>query len=647
MISQDDILLNKLSELVLTNLENEQFGVEDLSEQLGMSRSHLHRKLKHLKGVSISQYIRDIRLEQAEDMLRNNVATVSEIAYKVGFSSPSYFHRCFQEKYGCSPGEFKKSLEENEALQANIVVTDALKNEQIQSEVYHEVKSHLSSKNNKSFLSLKVISAAVIVMIITVSGYYFLNPTKQTYESIAFLPIQNLTGDPEQDYFANGLHDALIAEMGQISGLRVISRTSSMRYVNNSSRLQDIAKELGVNLLVEGAVMGSNNNVRIQLKLIEVFPQERNLWSKDYKQDLRNIEFLQSEMIKNIANEIHVGLTPEEEKKLAATKEIDPEAYKAYLKGMFHWNKLTENDLNLAMDYFDQALAIDSSYMHAYAGKSYVWTGRLQQGLTSYFEGSEMMQLQSLKEKTNALGNTPAELYYVLGTVSCWVEWEYEEAERLLKMALSLNPNHSAARAYLSHVLNILNKPEEAMEQIDMAIQLDPYNPLYRALYGMDLNFSRQFDKAISILGATLKTSPNDPVALSTLRTAYHMKGMEEEALEIWKTSYAAKNDFDAVEALIVGEKEGGYSGALENLAQYLIDRSETTYVTPWQIGTLYTRAGNVEKAVLWLEKAYYAHDSNMPYICIDPIFDVLRNDTNFQKLIEKMRLFCSSSKRS
>lgn len=642
MLSQDELLLKKLSETVLENLENEQFGVEDLSNQLGISRSHLHRKLKQLKGISISQYIRDIRLGQAEELLINNVATVSEIAYRVGFSSPSYFHKCFQEKYGCSPGEFKKNAEDTATLQTETSTPDILEEVKDQSEALETVIRQEESRNTIHRLSPKVLGLTVAVILLLISGIYTFYPEEQTHQSIAFLPIQNFTGDPEQDYFANGLHDALIAEMGQISGLRVISRTSSMRYINTNSRLQNIAEELGVDAVVEGAVTGNKDNIRIQLKLIEVYPKERSLWSKDYKQDLRNIELIQSEMVKNIANEIHISLTPDEEKKLANTRQIDPEAYKAYLKGMYHWNKLTENDLNLAMDYFDKALAIDSSYIEAYAGKSYVWGGRLQQGLVSYFESSGMMKLQNLKEKTKTLGNTPAELYYVLGTVSCWVEWEYEEAEKLLKMAISSNPNHSAARAYLSHVLNILNKPDEAMEQIDMAIQLDPYNPLFRALFGMDLNFSRQFDKAIAILGATLKTSPNDPVALSTLRTAYHMKGMEAEALEIWKTSYAAKNDFEAVEALIVGEKEGGYSAALEGLAQLLIDRSENTYVTPWQIGTLYTRAGNTEKAVLWLEKAYYAHDSNMPYICIDPIFDVLRGDPSYQKLIEKMKLFCA-----
>jgi tetratricopeptide (TPR) repeat protein len=170
--------------------------------------------------------------------------------------------------------------------------------------------------------------------------------------------------------------------------------------------------------------------------------------------------------------------------------------------------------------------------------------------------------------------------------------------------------------------LNILKRPEEAMTQIQRALELDPLNALFRGHYAMDLMYARRYDDAIAVIRDTLKTSPNDLIALSTLRSAYHMKQMYPEALEAWKVSYAARGDHEAGEALARGFREGGYPMALQRAAETLSARSRTTYVPSWQIGTLYTRAGKKDAALEWLEKAYQAHDPNMPYISVDPIFD-------------------------
>jgi TolB-like protein/lipoprotein NlpI len=483
-----------------------------------------------------------------------------------------------------------------------------------------------------------LVGVLVVALVITIGLLYY--PARQIHKSIAILPLNNYTGDPEQDYFVQGFHDAIIGALGQISALRVISRTSTRRYdTENPPSIQEIAKALDVETIVEGSVMGSGNHIRIQLQLIEAFPEERHLWAKEYIQDMRNVNVLQNNVVRNIAEEIQVGLTPEEERLLEQAPTVNPEAYKAYLKGRFHWDKLTEEDLNSAMEYFELAQKIDPEYPLAYAGISLVWIGRLQQGLTSYFDSGTEMKMAALKAKVMELENTPPEVYHTLGVMSCWVDWNYEQAETYFRKAIALNPNYSSARAYLSHVLNILHQPDEAMEQIEIALKLDPFNPLYQALYGMDLMYSRQFNKAVRVLNATLKKAPTDPVALSTLKTAYHMKSMYPEALAIWKLSYEAKGDTQAVDALKKGERENGYPGALKQLAELLIKRSDTSYVTPWQIATLYTRAGNKEKAINWLEKAYHARDNNMPYIGVDPIFEIVHSDSRFQDLLEKMNL--------
>ncbi len=625
-LSMNESFIQKVEEIVLKNIENEEFGVKELALQVGISRSQLYRKLKFLKSKSISQFIREIRLKEAMKLLQDDVATVSEISYRVGFGSPSYFNKSFQKKYGFPPGEAKhkyvEKFQEKSAGENVIPFDQSL------------IKTKKWPLKLKSFLALGLIAIMAII------AGYLVYQRAPAHKSIAVLPLNNFTGDPEQDYFVNGFHDALIGALGQISALRVISRTSTLRYDGkNMASIQEIARDLDVETLIEGSVMGSGDRIRIQLQLIEAFPKERHLWAKEYDQDLRNINVLQSEVVRIIAEEIHVGFTPEEETLLKQTPEVNEEAYKAYLKGKFHWDKLTEEDLNIAMDYFELARKIDPQYPLAYAGISLVWCGRLQQGLTSYFESGAEMKMAALKAKVMELEKTPPEVYFTLGAMSCWVDWDYAQAEVYLNKAIVLNPNYSAARAYLSHVLNILHRPNEAMEQIDMALKLDPFNPLYQALYGMDLLYAREFNKAIRILNETLKKAPTDPVALATLRTAYHMKSMYTEALFIWKLSYEAKGDQIAVDALRRGERTNGYPGALENLAQLLIQRSDTTYVTPWQIATLYTRAGNKDKAISWLQKAYTARDNNMPYLGVDPIFDIFRTDPRFQNLLEKVNL--------
>ena len=455
--------------------------------------------------------------------------------------------------------------------------------------------------------------------------------------AIAVLPFYNLTGNPDQDYLVDGMHDALIGDLGQLSGLRVISRTSTLRYKkNNQLSLQEIAKALDVKVLVEGSVLSSSDSIHIQLKLIEAFPKERQLWSQEYTQSVGKILSMENRIIQDIARKIDVNLKPEEASSLAKSPEVDPEAYKAYMQGIFYWNKLTPESLETALKYFEIAKGIDPEFALAYAGIANVWVGKSQLGITSYVEA--LPKIEEAVEKALKLDSTSAEIYESKAWLS-WDKWNFKETEASFRKAIELNPNFSRARAYLSNTLIAINKPKEAMEHMEIALKLDPFNNLYKAIYGMNLNFTRQYDKAIDIFESALKTSPHDLLALSNLRTSYHLKGMYTKALETWIAFYYAKNDKEAVNLLTIGKAEGDYQKALENLAELLINRSDSTFVTPWQIATIYTRAGKKDKALVWLEKAFAYHDANMPYIGVDPIFDILKNEPRFLNLLKKMNL--------
>jgi tetratricopeptide (TPR) repeat protein len=334
---------------------------------------------------------------------------------------------------------------------------------------------------------------------------------------------------------------------------------------------------------------------------------------------------------------MQVKLAPQEETRLASAHQVNPEAYEAYLKGQFHLYKLTRPDLESALQYFEFALDKDPNYAQVYAGIAMVWAGRQQQGFVS--AGEATPRAKAAAAKALELDSTLAEVHYTLANIRSWIDWDWEGGEAEFRRAIELKPNDPYPRAYYSHLLYMMKRPEEAIGQIERALELDPLNALLRAIYAMDLMYARRYDDAIALLRTTLKTSPGDLVALSTLRSAFHMKHMYKEALEVWKASYAARGDREAEEALARGFAEDGYRGALQRAAETLAVRSRTSYVPPWQIGTLYTRAGQKDEALEWLEKAYEAHDQNMPYIAVDPIFDILRDDPRFQDLLRRMRL--------
>jgi len=476
-----------------------------------------------------------------------------------------------------------------------------------------------------------------IFILLSVVALRVFTGNAKAVDAIAVLPIENLTGDPEQEYIVDGITDDLIGQLSKIDALRVISRTSVMKYKSQNTPVPEIARELKVRVVVEGALHHVGDNVRIRLALIDTLPEEHNLWTETYDRAMTDVLIMYGEMAQDIAGKIRVRLAPKEEKRLSSARRVNPESYQAYLKGMFHWYRLTRLDLENAEYYFDLAIEKDPEYARAYAGIAHVWMGRLQQGLSPAVEA--VPKAKAAAAKALELDSTLAEVHYVLAILKMHLDWDWAGGEAEFRRAIDLNPNFPDPRAYYSHLLNILKRPEEAAPQINRALELDPLNGLFQAMYAMDLMFARRYDEAIAFLRKTLETSPRDLVALSTLRSAYHMKQMYPEALEIWKRSYAERNDREAEDALARGFEEAGYQGALQRVAEMLIARSRTTFVTPWQIGTLYTRAGKNKEALDWLEKAYQAHDPNSIYLSVDPIFDILRNEPRYQDLLRRIKL--------
>jgi TolB-like protein/Tfp pilus assembly protein PilF/tRNA A-37 threonylcarbamoyl transferase component Bud32 len=504
--------------------------------------------------------------------------------------------------------------------------------------VPEEIKARLRKakllRRKRAILYAGIAGFFIIVTVIALSLF---TGRAEVIDAIAVLPLENLTGDPGQEYFVDAATDELIGQLAQIGALRVISRTSVMQYKGVKKPLPEIARELNVDAVVEGTVHQVGESVRIRVQLIDALPEERNLLAQTYDRDMTDVLMMYKEMARAIADKTRVKLTPQEEANLASTRQVNPEAYEAYIKGRFHWYKLTPQDLEIALQYFELAREKDPNYALAYAGIAQVWIGRQQQGEVPVSEAAPKAKAAILKALE--LDDTLEEVHHTLAGIRTWTDWDWEGAETAFRRAIELNPNYPDPRLGYSHFLFIMRRPEEAMAHIERALELDPFNVLFRDFYGMALILARRYDDAIALLRETFRTAPNNLQVMSTLKSAYHHKHMYEEALEIWKRSFAARGDQEAEEALALGYAEAGYSGALSRVAEMMIVRSRTTFVTPYQIGTLYTRAGKNDEALEWLEKAFEAHDPNMPYIGVDPIFDILRNEPRFQDLLQRMNL--------
>ncbi len=485
-------------------------------------------------------------------------------------------------------------------------------------------------KRKRAFLYANIAGLLIIMTVIALSLF---TGRAEAIDSIAVLPFENLSGDPDQEYFSDGITDALINELAKISALRVISRQSMMRYKGSEKPLPEIARELNVDAVVEASVLTVGGRVQIRAQLIQA-ATEQNLWAQSYERDLSNILILQSEMARAIADEIRVKLTPEEETRLASARVVNPEAYEAYLNGRFHWGKMTPPDLDTALQYFQSALEKDPNCAPAHAGIAMLWATLSQHGLVPPSEAAPRAKEAALRALE--LDSTLAEAHYALAGVKAWVEWDWEGADPEFRRAIELNPSGPDARAFYSSFLNIMGRREEATAQIERAIELDPFNPLFQAFYSVDLLLAHRYDDAIAQAQNALRTTPNHPVASSAIQMAYHAKGMYEEAMTATKALWAGFGHLEVEDALERGYAEAGYKGAMNLAAETLAANAQTTY--PCDIAMLYVRAGKNNRAFEWLERAVEARDPNTPYLGL-PIFDSLRDDPRFKDLLRRMNL--------
>jgi TolB-like protein/DNA-binding winged helix-turn-helix (wHTH) protein/Tfp pilus assembly protein PilF len=455
--------------------------------------------------------------------------------------------------------------------------------------------------------------------------------------SVAVLPLENLSGNPAEDYFADGMTDALITDLAKVRALRVISRTSVMPYKTTRKPLPEIARELNVDAVVEGAVVRSGDHVRITAQLIYV-PTDRHLWAEEYDRNLRDVISLQNEVAAAIAREVRVTLTPEEQAGLARRPPVNLAAYEAYLKGRYYWNQRTEAGLRKGIEFFEQAIEFDPTSALAYSGLADCFTGLGY--LSNLAPKDAFPQAKEAATRALELDATLAEPHASLAYARLYYDWDWVEAEREFHRALALNPNYATGHHWYSVYLTATGRPQEALAEIERARQLDPLSLVINTDIGFEAYYTGHYDEAIHQLRTVLAANPNFPLAHLWLGRTYQQKRMHQEAITEYKAAGSVLRDWPITMAAI-----GNIYGlshqrreALKILAE-LKELSKKKYVTSYGVALVYAGLGENDQAFAWLNKGYEERTHWLVWLKLDPRWDSLRSDPRFTELLRRVGL--------
>jgi serine/threonine protein kinase/tetratricopeptide (TPR) repeat protein len=450
--------------------------------------------------------------------------------------------------------------------------------------------------------------------------------------SLAVLPLENLSGDPQQQYFADGMTEELTTELSQVSSLRVVSRTSAMRYKGTQKSVPEIARELNVDAVVEGSVEREDDRVRITAQLVQG-PSDTHLWAKGYERDFRDSLRLQDEVAQAIVDEIQLKLTPQEQARFARNDVIDPEAHEDYLRGLFHLNLRNGPDERQAIELFQAAIKKDPSYAAAYASLADAYRALI---FNSNVAPSDVIP-QSVAAAKRALEIDPqlAEAHVCLAGNLVDYNWDWAGAEREFQIALRLNPNSSLAHSSYAHFLRQVGRLEDSIREGRRGTELDPASAQASFLLAQSLFEARRFDEAISQLRATLNLETRFwPAHLYLGKTMAELSRFPE-ALEELKNA----GNFTAEPRATMGyvyARMGRAADARKVLAD-LHEQEKTSYIAPTNFAKVYIGLGDNDQAFAWLEKGYQQRDFWLTFIKGDPIFYPLRADPRFRDLVHRI----------
>jgi TolB-like protein/AraC-like DNA-binding protein/Tfp pilus assembly protein PilF len=638
--SMDHLIIMKLTEIIHSNLENEDFGVNELAHSAGMSRSSLHRKMQSILKKSTSQFIREVRLQRAMDMLLHDVATASEISFKVGFNSPTYFNTCFHHYFGYPPGEVKRrNFTEPDQLNSHVTLVPGHSIGELMAKEQNEFPQRQSGRNK--FLN------ATVAILLSFFLFYFLYATfikeatvlfpgtlKPHEKSIAVLPFKNLSDNSENQYFADGVMEDILNHLFRIKELKVISRATGEFYRGKGMSVPQIAKKLGVNFILEGSVQQYEGKVRVIVQLIDA-RQDKHIWSEKYDRELSNIFVIQSSIAKQIADELQTVLSSNEIKYIEKIPTNNPEAYNYYLKGRFYLNTRNEYGLKQSVEYFERALTADPDYALAYTGLADAYFAQARRGwipmTLGYGLAKEMVTCAIDRDKS--LG----EAHATMGALLCWSEWKWEEAQKEFVLAVELNPNYSVAHQYYSEFLDIFGKNSEARMHINYALQLDPFSPQIYLLSALYFYNEGKMAESLDECRKALRIDPDFVLVhwrsfLIFLRQGENLKAVET-LQKIMAIDTSTLNYIRIVKDVY---ESSGKNGLLNWLIVLELKKTEPEFLMLARLNAL---LGENAEALKCLDKAFHQRLPGLPGILNDADFKNLRNIAAYHRILNKIGL--------
>ena len=455
--------------------------------------------------------------------------------------------------------------------------------------------------------------------------------------SLAVLPLDNLSGDPAEDYFADGMTEVLSTDLARLGGLRrVIARGSVVRFKNSTKSPAEIARELGVDALVTGSVQRAGNRMSITAQLVDPATGDQ-LWTDRYERNVEDVLFVRNEIVSAIVREIRAQLSPSERAHLNAARRVNPEAFEAYLKGRFHWLRQTREDYDQAERYFQLAVDKDPDWAMGHAGLGTVWMMRADAGFMPPREA--LPNANTYFAKALALDEGLPDLHVALGNQKL-IQLDAAGGEREYRLALASNPNHADARFfYADLLLTALRRPGDWQDEMQRALELDPLNDFHRTYYGWHLNYLRRYDEAIAITQKILPTSPNRAANYLALWGAYWRTGRFAEAVNAAKEYFQAAGDREFIASLGSPVDRDSYRSAMIRTGEAMAARSATRHIPAARIARMYAHGGDTVTAIRWLEEAEKNQESTLMRLAVFWDWEDLRGEQRFKAMLSRLKL--------
>ena len=643
-LSMDQEFINKLTNILEVNLDNENFGVKELAEEMGVSRSQLHRKIHAINGNSTSQFIREFRLQKAMEMLQKNVATASEIAYRVGFSSPTYFSTCFREYYGYPPGEVKyRKPSDSEKTRKDRT------SEQEDSIHLTDEKTEIRKKSIKrrTLLFTSIGVALIFVISYVYHKDFFIDNTTETVEtetqgkSIAVIPFKNWSGDPELDYVSDGMTDAIISRLAKIKSIeRVVPFTSMIKYKETDKSMPEIAKELGVQHILQGNFQLSGNLLKINLQLIDG-PSDNHFWSDEYAGEWESKEIfkIQAEVAENVAKNMNVMISDIELNDIQKIPTNNKEAYGLFLQGTFQRNQTTKDSYKNAIPLFERAIALDPNFTEAYVELAEVWyEAGLFSGIIDQKEAWTKAKALSLRVLELDSTNIPIKDLLHFGYFT--YDWNFELPEEYYQTRLRSNDLGRDLGMDVIYPM-MTGRYSETLLALDQRILNMPqtiwsYPPKAGTLFLLERK-----DEAIELLGTCDTLFTHHIYYLQESAKWYYYLEKDEKSKNQLQKYITIFPDRPPV-ILWLSAVHGEIDGNKEITAQYLNELKkrydEGSSGSPaWFIALYYCHIRDYESVFDWLQKSYDRHEVELIWLREEPLFIPVRNDARYLELYSKV----------